>query len=154
MSPQAIKYESTDVPVSRSVKQIEALCKKYGGWQIEVRYVDGEIESIRFLMQTKRGVIPILIRAPSEPVFQVLRKHRPRGQAAKQRKLAKRIAWRHMRDLTEQRLLSAFLQVEDPAEAFMAHIEQEPGVTTGQLMLEQVEARGGFEKVLMIGSGS
>ncbi|MCY3677923.1 MAG: hypothetical protein OXH66_10095 [Gemmatimonadetes bacterium] len=153
-SGQFIKYQTTNISAKRSASQIQALCKQYGARKIEARYVDNEIESIRFILDTKRGPIPILVRAPTEPVYQVFRKNRPAGNRKGQRAQAHRVAWRHMRDLTEQRLLAAKINVEDPAEAFMAHIEQEPGVTTGQLMLEQVEARGGFENVLQLPLGA
>ena len=154
MSSQFIKYQGTDISAKRSASQIQALCKKYGARKVEARYVDNEIESIRFILDTQRGAIPILVRAPTEPVYQVYRKNRPGGNRKSQWKEAHRVAWRHMLHLTEQRLLAATINVEDPAEAFMAHIEQEPGVTTGQLMLEQVEARGGFRNVLQLPPGT
>lgn len=151
---QFIKYETTEVSAHKSAREIQDLCRKYGAKRVETRYVDGQIETIRFILRTELGDMPVLVRAPSEKVYQLFRKHRPRGNAIRQRKQAHKIAWRHMKDLTEQRLLAAFVNIEDPAEAFMAHIEQEPGTTTGDLMLKQIKERGGFDKVLMIGDGS
>ena len=155
---QFIKYEHTTVDPDKSATEIQALCRKYGAVRYEVSWNDDdEIQSIRFTMRSRHGPVPVLLAAPSERIYKLFRKHRPSGDTRKQRVQAKRIAWRHLKDLTEQTLLSAHLGIQDAAVAFMGSIEREvgAGVTLGQEMLESAAELGpdGLRPLLRLKSG-
>ena len=153
MSRQFIKYQTTEIHPQRSVNEIQRLCEKYGARKFSMSWTDGEIESVSFVLSTEYGPLPILLRAPMKGILKIFQKNQPYGDPERQYKQAQRIAWRHMKDLTEQRLLAAFIGLESPAETFMAQVETEDGSTVGERMTEALELQGDVSKVLMLKSG-
>ena len=144
---QVIKYESTNVPATKSAMQIGELCQKYGCLAFETRWSDnGRVSGVKFRLKTEHGTMRIKLDVPVDKVFDILweKKLRSGGRSSKTRDqvfaTAERIAWRHMRDLVEQTLLCSKLGLRTPAASFMADIIVEDGTarekTFGEVMAE------------------
>lgn len=131
---QSIKYQSTDIDPAKSVTQIGELVRKYGGSRFEQIWGDeGEITGIRFAIRHKEiGELPIYMTARTGEIERILnasgyatgrtleqKQDRPAKVAAQARK----IAWRHLKDLTEQLLLAVELGLRSLSAAFMADVE-------------------------------
>ena len=143
---QAIKYERTEVEAERSVSQIAALVRRYGGSRFETLWdEEGEIRGIRFAIRAPGGLaggeieeLPIYMTARTGEIERILlssgyatgrtaeqKRERPKRVAAQ----ARRIGWRHLKDLTEQLLLAVELGLRTLPGAFMADIEAYDGAT-------------------------
>jgi hypothetical protein len=124
---QAIKYQTTTVAAERSGNEIMALVRKYGGTRFEQMWGEaGELVGIRFAIRTDAGEVPVSMKARTERIREVLLKSRRRVTTRQREELtalAHRVAWRHLKDLTEQLLLAVELGLQDVGAAFMAHIE-------------------------------
>jgi hypothetical protein len=134
MASQPIKYAETTVEASQSVAEVTELVRRYGASRFEQRWNDeGQTEAIRFTLRASElGDVPVVLRARTERILEILREAHPyttrRKRSAREhdawiRAQAYRIAWRHLRDLTEQLLLAAQLGLRTVASAFMADLE-------------------------------
>lgn len=155
---QSLKYEQTTVTVDKSVSEIAELIRRYGGSRFEqVWDEDGEVRGIRFAIRHESiGELPISLTARTAEIERVLaaggyakgrgaddRRKRPQKIAHQSR----RIAWRHIKDLTEQLLLAVSLGLRSLPAAFMADIEafdEDSGQTV--TMYELFERRARMEE--------
>ena len=160
MARQTIKYARTTVEPDQSAQEITALCRRYSNAKrVEMIWGDdGTLTSIRFTMSTPEGEVPVLLRAASETIYRILVKRRsPRAtkSLAEVRKQAERIAWRHLKDWTEQTLLAAYLGIHKTATiAFMAHLETRDGITLGENLLGEAQGHsGGLHGLLRLKPG-
>ena len=160
---QIVKYQTTQVDATKSAQQICDLARKYGVSRFEQRWDDqGRLEGIRFALPHEGiGEIPVLLRAPLETIFDILwgaRGYSSRKTRKDIEEQARRIAWRHMKDLTEQLLLAAQLGLRSPAGAWMPDIEvwdEEAGETTtmAELFGRRAQLVPGERGVRMLPSG-
>ena len=125
---QAIKYQSTTIVPSLTATQIAELVRQYGGTRFEIKWDrEGELEGIRFSIRSSGvGELPVILTAPINTILDILEAAEgPRSTKTRRdlEPLARRIAWRHMKDLSEQLLLSVHLGLQTLASAFMASIE-------------------------------
>jgi hypothetical protein len=119
---QAIKYETTSIAAEKSAGEIAALVAKYGASRFEQQWNErGELCAIRFALRTELGEVPVRMDARTERIMEMLR--RPTWTLAERRQQALRIAWRHLKDLTEQLLLAVHLGLKDVGAAFMDSVE-------------------------------
>lgn len=131
---QSIKYQSTDINPAKSVSQIGELVRRYGGSRFEQLWSEeGEITGIRFSIRHKQiGELPVYMTARTGEIERILtasgyavgrsfeqQEERPRKVAAQ----ARRISWRHLKDLTEQLLLAVELGLRSLPSAFMSDVE-------------------------------
>lgn len=154
---QAMKYQQTTIPVDKSVAEIAELIRKYGGSRFEQLWdEDGEVQGIRFAIRHESiGELPVSLTARTAEIERVLAEAGyAKGRSADDRtkraqKIAsqsRRIAWRHIKDLTEQLLLAVSLGLRSLPAAFMADIEafdEESGQTV--TMYEFFESRARIE---------
>ncbi|MCE2456178.1 MAG: hypothetical protein J4G12_10285 [Gemmatimonadetes bacterium] len=149
MARQVVKYQTTSVEAARSAQQICDLARKYGASRFEMRWDDRRrLEGVRFAVRhPEAGEVPVVLRAPEETITRILwdargpNSRKTRAEIADQ---AHRIAWRHMKDLTEQLLLATRLGLRTVEGAFMADIEvwdDETGETTTMAELFARRAR-------------
>ena len=137
--PQAIKYEKTEVDAEKSVSEIARLVWRYGGSRFETLWDEaGDITGIRFAIRAEglahSGLeeLPVSMHARTREIERILtasgyatgRSHeQKRERPARIAAQARRIAWRHLKDLTEQLLLAVELGLRSLPAAFMADIE-------------------------------
>ena len=145
---QFIKYETTTIDAGTSALGIRTLVKKYGGRNFQMTWLEDEVDNIRFEMPSAQGFVPIRLAPAIKPIFKLFRKNRPSGDPNVHMRQARRIAWRHLKDLTEQQLLAASIGLADPASVFMASLETTRGTTVGQEFIDAAMARGGLRPAL------
>jgi hypothetical protein len=159
MATQAIKYESTKIDATQSASEVAGLVQKYGGSRFELRWNDrNELEAIRFALRTEMGEIPIRIAAHTDGVQDRLSKAHPSWGRDQLRSQALRIAWRHIRDLTEQLLLSVDLGLKDVAAAFMDGVEvwddeAQETITMAELIHRRAELVGSDRGLRLLPAG-
>lgn len=146
-----IKYYDTRIDATRSAQEIGALVQKYGGSRFELQWDgNGGVRAVRFAIRhPDLGEVPIFLTAPSD----VIRQKLPSSwDHARRESQAQRIAWRHLKDLTEQLLLSVSLGLKTLPSAFLAEMEMADGVTVGQQFSQMARiAPGGG--IMLIGPG-
>lgn len=153
MSKQAIKYQETDVPAERSVGEVANLIRRYGGTRFEQLWgEDGRILGVRFAIRHPEiGELPVSLTAKYGEIERILwetpygsRAGSEENRRARIARQAERMAWRHLKDLTEQLLLSVRLGLRSLPAAFMADVEvldESSGetVTMGELFERRAE---------------
>lgn len=155
MTNRPIKYFDTKVDAEKSVTEIAALIKKYGGTRFETIWDEhGNVTGIRFAMRHKTmGELPVKLAPLTDTIFQRIGggKRNPRSSLhddvyqQRLREQAHRIAWRHMKDMTEQILLSVDLGMKQLVHGFMADIEVDIGEAEPIIMADFIER---YAKVL------
>ncbi len=128
---QIVKYESTEVDVSKTLAGLTTLIRNYRGRRFEQRWdASGRVTAVRFSIDhPSLGELPVQIPARTGKIRRILLdagKWRSYPEAEREKKIseqAERIAWRHIHDLTEQLLLSVQLDLKTLSEAFMADAE-------------------------------
>jgi hypothetical protein len=156
---QAIKYETTTIDPTQSAAEVAALVQKYGASRFELRWNDkNELEAIRFALRTEIGEVPVRVVAQIDRVVELLGQAHPTWPRLKTREVAYRIAWRHLRDLTEQLLLAVQLGLKSVGAAFMDGVEmwdEEKGetVTMAEFLHARAELVGGDRGLRLLSPG-
>lgn len=169
MAAQAIKYQTTTIDANQSAGEIARLVMKYGGARFEMRWsAAGELEAVRFAIRAEElGEVPVVLRAATDRIEEVLRRAKPytsRSRATREeydheiRAQAQRIAWRHIRDLTEQLLLAVHLGLRSIGAAFMADIEvwddaRDETVTMAEFLARRAVLEPGERGIRMLSAG-
>ncbi len=128
---QIVKYESTEVDVSKTLAGLTTLIRNYGGRRFEQIWdTDGRVVAVRLAIDhPSLGELPVHLPARTGKIRRILLdagKWRSYPEAERAKKIAEqseRIAWRHIHDLTEQLLLSVQLDLKTLSEAFLADVE-------------------------------
>lgn len=121
---QSIKYQETTVSAEVSAGQISGLVARYGASRFEQQWNDdGELSAIRFTLRTAMGEVPVRLDAKTDRIVELLPKPVRYNAVDRRREQAYRIAWRHLKDLTEQLLLAVHLGLKDVGAAFMDSVE-------------------------------
>ncbi len=136
MATQVIKYQDTKVEVEKTVSELAALIKRYGGSRFEQAWTpSGGVEGVRFAIRHETlGELPVNLTAKTAQIRRIMEeaglwKTYPKAEREEkletqaQRIQAQRIAWRHLKDLTEQLLLAVSLGLKTLPEAFLADVE-------------------------------
>lgn len=162
MASQAIKYENTEVSADKSATELQAIVRKYGGTRFEMRWKDGLLVGVRFAIQDKKlGEIPVMLKAKTENIRAILegkKKGRSYYLSDTQKKWCAeqsyRIAWRQLKDVTEQLLLGVHTGLFTLTDAFMSSLEVydpatgEPA-TMGELFYQRAQLAPGGEMLLL-----
>lgn len=122
MAKQPIKYWSTDVAPARSASQLLDLLVQYGAERTSVEWDSNrQPTAIAFAIRDpKHGLIPVRIAARIDDVIEAVRKMKG---VRIDREKARRIAWRHLKDLVEQQLVSVSLGMNTLTETFFANVQ-------------------------------
>lgn len=132
MTPrQAIKYQSTSVPVEKTLAELAALIKNYGGARFEQHWAsDGLVSGVRFAIRhDELGELPVNLTARTARIRSILheaglwKSYPPARRERMISEQSERVVWRHLKDLTEQLLLAVSLDLRSLPEAFMADVE-------------------------------
>lgn len=122
MAKQPIKYWKTTVEAAKTAAELQTILVHAGATSTATEWKEGVPTALTFTIpDARRGPLPIRLEARAEQVVQAVRKKRP-GAPGLSIEQAHRIAWRHLRDLTEQQLLAVQLGQQDLAEAFLAAV--------------------------------
>ena len=142
MAAQPIKYWSTEIDATKSASELMALLVQYGATSTSIEWDGlGQPTGISFkIMDPRRGLLPVRLRARTDAVVELLRRQvqfkRGNRQEWEQglRARATRIIWRHLRDLVEQQMLAIRIGQYELAEMFMHGVEvQTPDGRKGTL---------------------
>ena len=99
-----LKNYTTQVPVERTIAEIEKLLAKFGATDIWKQYESGNVKRINFVINTAMGEIPFKLPANVEAVRAVLMEKRKRGlksiseSKAADINHARRVCWRIIKD--------------------------------------------------------
>lgn len=126
---QPIKYWSTEVTAAKSASEILGILVHYRAQSTTVEWDSmKQPVSVRFVVvDGAHGNIPVIVRPRIEDVRLAVRKA---GKTCDTER-ARRIAWRHLKDLIEQQMLSVFLGMHSMVEAFFANVEVDGDQTLG-----------------------
>ena len=128
-----IKCAQTDVPVSRSIAEIERMLGAFGALKI-VKDLDGAGQPIGlgFMVDTDHGKMPVKMPAEIQKVRQVLRDHvRDKllpGRFDKDpwaKDQAARIAWRVLHDWLYAQLTLIKVEMTKPEQIFLPYVYSE-----------------------------
>lgn len=162
---KAIKYQQTTVPVEKTLSELTALIKRYGGTRFEQNWTpEGHICDVRFAIHHDTlGELPVRLVARTDKIQKILLdsglwKSYPKTEhERKVQAQSERIAWRHIKDLTEQLLLAVLLEIRSLPEAFLADVEifdSQLGEAVRMTEYLQSRAHGGPEGLILSGLGS
>lgn len=141
-----IKCAETDVPVSRSVMEIERMLAAFGARRIFKDYDGaGQPIGLAFIISTEHGDMPVKMPAEVQSVRQVLREHvrdklltRRFNEDPWAKDQAARIAWRVLHDWLYAQLTIVKVQMTKPEQIFLPYIYSEKlGKTVFQVFEEQ-----------------
>lgn len=161
--PQAIKYQETVIDPSKSVSEIIALVEKYGATRFEMQWENRQLTGIRFaVLDPELGEVPIWLRARHVKIAEILRKAASSRRSSRTQSeieaQARRIAWRQLKDFTEQALLAVETGLFRFSEAFMSAVETEDEqgepTTMGEMWHRKALLRAGGAKVLQLPSAT
>lgn len=131
MARQPIKYWETKVTAAKSASEVLDLLVRYKAERTTIEWDGaGNPLAVAFAIRdAQAGVIPVRLVARTADVKAALRKM---GKYPKDEDHVRRIAWRHLRDLIEQQLLSVHLGMSSLVETFFANVQvgQGAGVST------------------------
>lgn len=131
MATQVIKYQGTKVDVEKTVGELSALIKKYGGSRFEQQWTEsGGVGGVRFAVRHETlGELPVNLTANTGQIRRIMadaglwKSYAPDARSEKLETQSQRIAWRHLKDLTEQLLLAVSIGLKTLPEAFLADVE-------------------------------
>ena len=143
---------TTKIPVEKTISEIEKMLAQAGAKKILKEYdSDTNIQSISFMIETNKGLIPIKLPMNGGAVLQVLKNQSgeykgnsynrkrvvPQSQVNKEQ--AARVGWRIIKDWLEAQLALFFLQMVKIEEIFLPYMFDS---NTGKTMFETLEKKG------------
>lgn len=151
MKSKLLNY-TTNVPVEKSILDIERLLMKVGARRIiKDASADGRITAFIFSLELESGTVLFRLPCEVERVASVLLKSykRPRHDTAKKIKLqAERVAWRILLDWIEAQTAMIMLEQTKPQQIFLPYAYD---IRTGQTLFEKVE-KSNFQFMLTDGN--
>ena len=136
-----IFMETTKIPVSKTVGEIQSLLGQYGCSGVMVLYDKGEVSAVAFEVMHLDLNRKVAFRLPCrwEPIFKELtgRQKRPRdGKEAELMEQAKRVAWRQILRWVEAQLALVETKMVKVLEVFLPYIQTN---LEGQTLFEKIE---------------
>lgn len=124
MTKQVVKYESTTVPVERTLSELVTILRRYGCRSFAQQWdEEGRTTGIRFVMEVDGKPLPVRMNArDGEIQSRLLARPKYRRDPIARADQAERIAWRHLKDFMEQVLVAVDLGLSELGEALMAHV--------------------------------
>lgn len=122
-----LKNYTTTIKPEKTIAEIEKMLSEYGATQILKKYDEkGRPISMAFMINTKRGEIPILLPAKIPQVLMafergVSKKLLPRSYSGNKEQAFK-TGWRLLKDWLDVVLSRFNLDLEKPEEAFLAYL--------------------------------
>lgn len=159
MPRQPIAYAGTTIEATKSATEIIALLVAHRAEQTSIEWENGQPTCVSFVLtDAQLGRVPIRLEARVDAVTRLLLKEKPynsyrgvpnaREYEVKLRAQARRIVWRHLRDLIEQQLIAVKIGQYTLVETFMHGVQirtPEGESTLGPWMQAAIQA-GGFNQ--------
>lgn len=124
-----IKNYSTDVPVDRTIAEIERMLAKSGASSILKKYVGIHPVGLSFIIDTKHGPMPVKMPVRIEEVKVVFKLHVSKGLLEQRYRdgawadaQAARVAWRILRDWLDAQLALINAEMASITEIFLPYV--------------------------------
>lgn len=125
---------TTDVPVDRTINEIQKKLVKAGANAVLCEYDDaGNISHVSFKVNDKQGPIHFRLPANIQGVSAALSKDRVYRDEAH----ARRVAWRILKDWIEAQLAIIDAQMAELAQVFLPYAQTNTGETIYELFQQQ-----------------
>jgi hypothetical protein len=126
--------ETTEVSVGKTVGDIVALLVQFGANSINTTYQGGKPSGLSWSMAIYGTVVYYALPVRVGPVYEVLRKKKPRflngTQTAALHAAAERIAWRQLLAWIKVQLAMVQLDMVEFAQVFLPYTQESPGGIT------------------------
>lgn len=119
-----LKNYTSETPASRSISKIESLLVEVGAKNINKEYVDGNLKSLKFLIDLNDNTLAFKLPAKVDAFERVLKSQikRPRpGTYERIAKQAERGAWKTICDWVECQVTMIKLEQVELAEVFLPY---------------------------------
>ena len=136
---------TTDVPVDRTVAEIQRKIARAGAASVRVDYKNGQPVSISFLLMLGDRSLPFRLPADTESVYWILFRDDSLPRKYRSRPHAERVAWRIVKDWVEVQLALIESGQATLPQLFLPHAVRSDGRT----LFEQVAADPRF----LLGTG-
>ena len=98
-----LKNYSTSVPAEKTVAEIISILSKHGAREILMEYDDaGNVEGVRFRVDTPHGKLPFTLPLKLEAVHRTLNHHWGKGKGVSRAQTtmehARKVGWRNLKD--------------------------------------------------------
>jgi len=124
---------STEVPVNRTLSQIQGILVSHGAKAIMTNYNDArEPESLSFIVPSSNGELPFRLPANIKAVEQVMRRDRLPGY--KKDGQPARVAWRILKDWCEAQMAIIEAEMVSLEEVFLPYLLAKDNQTLYQVM--------------------
>ena len=120
---------TTDVPVDRTVAEIQRKIARAGAESVRVDYKDGQPVSISFLLMLTDQPLPFRLPADTESVYRILFRDDSLPRKYRSRAHAERVAWRTVKDWVEVQLALIESGQASLPQLFLPHAVQRDGRT-------------------------
>lgn len=127
-----IKNYSTDVPVDRTIAEIERMLAKHGATRIMKEYAGITPIGLSFIIDTKHGPMPVKMPVRIEQVKVVFKLHVSKGlleqkyrDGAWAEQQAARVGWRILRDWLDAQLALINVEMANITEIFLPYVYSE-----------------------------
>jgi hypothetical protein len=126
---------TTQVPVQRTVAQIQGILVSHGAKSIMINYTDSkEPESLSFMVRTPQGDLPFRLPANVKAVEKIMFKehlkgYRKEGQPA-------RVAWRILKDWVEAQMAILEADMVTMEQVFLPYMITKDNKTVYELMVD------------------
>lgn len=138
----ALFMESTEVPDTKTVAEIQDLLARRGASSVMVEYENGQVESLMFQFTVNEQSIPFRLPCRHESVTNILTRH---GKKVRKNdtmdRMSRRIAWRQILRWVQAQLALIETGMVNAQEVFLPYaIVRTDGVECS--MHEMIEKRG------------
>lgn len=117
-----IKNYTTQVPVVRSIENIELLLVKFGATNIMKQYEGGMVKAISFLITIDTMPFAFKLPADVKACYVWLKKQQPKRNDKNLLEQAARIAWKHQHEWLHIQLTSIMLSQLEKLQALLPYV--------------------------------
>lgn len=117
---------TSDVPVDRTLAEIQKKLASAGANAIMLEYTAGEVSSVAFRLDTKAGLVSFTLPANFDGVRAVIFKGK-RSITEKQEMQVRRTSWRILKDWIEAQLAMVQAQMATPLQLFLPYAQTRNG---------------------------
>ena len=127
---------TTDIPVVRSIAEIQALLAKKGARSITQEYEGANVHALSFTMNVGKALVRFSLPVNVAGVLQAMQKDRAKGTSPEQ---AARCAWRILKDWIEAQMALIESGQAQTEQVFMPYAQHENGRTMFQIWQGQLQ---------------
>lgn len=128
---------TTKVDVEKTVQEIQKILAAHGAQAIRFDYIDGNIETISFIVEVEGHQIPFKLPTnwkPVQGVLQTQKKKNGRIQATEEQ--ARRTAWRVVKDWVEAQMALVEIHMAKMEQIFLPYAMDHSGKTVYEVLMK------------------